>query len=497
MRGVAAAVDLGSNSFHLIIAGLDHDELVAIERLKEKVQLARGSTDGALSPAAIKRGLDCVARFSQRLRSIPLDRVVVVGTAALRGALNRDAFLEPAQRMLRQRIRILSGDEEAELIFLGVSQATAASAGDRLVIDIGGGSTEFCLGGSFAPRRSASVNLGCVTLTNRWFGDGATLAKSYVDACRDACTLVAPLAQTWRDAARGAWVIGTSGTMESVQSVLIANGFSAGSITRDGIAELEQAIVERRWLMDLGVPGLAPERVDIFPAGLAALSAVLETLDIARVEFVDASLQHGLLYDLTARRAEENVQERTVEGWRRRFNVDREQAGRVRNLALDLHAAVAEQWDLKDPDCRRLLGWAADLHEIGLMVSSRQPNRHGAYLVENGDFPGFTSEQRRAVALLIRSHRGGFPSFAFAAFSEPMAGRLKRLAVLLRLAVICERTRTDADSPSVAVVARGSNVDVVVADEWLADHALSRAELEWERERLATADLWLTLNGRR
>ena len=209
------------------------------------------------------------------------------------------------------------------------------------------------------------------------------------------------------------------------------------------------------------MPGLAPERVDIFPAGLAALSAVLETLDIARVEFVDASLQHGLLYDLAARRAEENVQERTVEGWRRRFNVDRDQANRVRRLALELHAAVAEQWDLGDADCRRLLGWAADLHEIGLMVSSRQPNRHGAYLVENGDFPGFTSEQRRAVALLIRSHRGGFPNFAFAAFSEPMAGRLKRLAVLLRLAVICERTRTDADSPTVAIAVRDDTIDVV------------------------------------
>jgi exopolyphosphatase/guanosine-5'-triphosphate,3'-diphosphate pyrophosphatase len=292
-------------------------------------------------------------------------------------------------------------------------------------------------------------------------------------------------------------VIGTSGTIESVQTVLIANGFDSGSITREGIAELEHAIVERRWLTDLGVPGLAPERVDIFPAGLAALSAVLETLDISHVEFVDASLQHGLLYDLAARRAEENVQERTVEGWRRRFNVDRDQALRVRRLALELHAAVEAQWDLGDADCRRLLGWAADLHEIGLMVSSRQPNRHGAYLVENGDFPGFTPEQRRAVALLIRGHRGGFPNFAFAAFSDPIAVRLKRLAVLLRLAVICERTRTDADSPAVTISVRDDAVDVVVAADWLADHALSRAELEWERERLATAGLELTIDARR
>ena len=186
MDGLAAALDLGSNSFHLIIAGLDHDELVAIERLKEKVQLGT-----RLDGRRFERGGHAArSRMCRALRaaaaSVPLDRVVVVGTAALRDAQNRDAFLEPAQRMLRHRIRILSGEEEAELIFLGVSQAMAASAADRLVIDIGGGSTEFCIGGSFAPRRSASIDLGCVTLTNRWFGDGASLAKSYVDARRDA-----------------------------------------------------------------------------------------------------------------------------------------------------------------------------------------------------------------------------------------------------------------------------------------------------------------------
>ena len=493
MDGLAAALDLGSNSFHLIIARLDHGELIAVERLKEKVQLSRGATRGVMSAAAVQRGLDCVARLAQRLRSIPLDRVAIVGTAALREAENRDAFLVPAAQLLRHPIRILSGEEEAELIFLGVSHALAASDDERLVIDIGGGSTEFCVGGSFAPRHSASVNLGCVSLSDRWLTGSASLAKGYLDARRDACELLRPIAASWKRLARNAIVIGTSGTIESVQNVLAANGFGSGLITRDGVAELERAIVERRWVSDLSVPGLAPERVDIFPSGLAALAATLEMLDIESVEFVDASLQHGLLYDLTARRTRENVQQRTIDGWQRRFAVDHTQALRVRRLAWGLLDDVATAWDLNDFSLRLLLGWAADLHEIGLMVSARQPNRHAAYLVENGDLPGFMPEERRAIALLIRSHRGGFPLFSFASFSEPMAHKLRRLAILLRLAVIFERTRTDMDSPHVSAEANDDGIDVTVDARWYADHALSRAELEWERERLGSAAMTLNV----
>jgi exopolyphosphatase/guanosine-5'-triphosphate,3'-diphosphate pyrophosphatase len=489
--GLAAALDLGSNSFHLIIARVDRGELVALERLKEKVQLGRGSTDGTMSPAAIQRGLDCVARFAQRLRSVPLERVSIVGTAALRDARNRDSFLEPAERLLRHPIRILTGEEEAELIFLGVSHALAADHSRRLVIDIGGGSTEFCVGGSFDPQQAASVALGCVTLTDRCFGAGVSLSNGYRDARRDACALLAPIARAWQTHARDAVVIGTSGTIESVQSVLFANGFDSGPVTREGVAELERAILERRWISDLSVPGLEPERVDIFPAGLAAVSAIFDALGIDRLEFVDASLQHGQLYDLAARRTLENVQERTVLGWQHRFAVDVEQARRVRALALRLFDSVSVRWNLANRELRELLGWAADLHEIGQMVSARQPNRHGAYFVENGELPGFSPDERRAIALLIRSHRGGFPMFAFASFSQQAARELKRLAILLRLAVIFERTRTDADSPDVAIVANGDAIDLSIDAHWLTDHALSRAELEWERERLKAVALTL------
>ncbi len=230
--------------------------------------------------------------------------------------------------------------------------------------------------------------------------------------------------RSWKSHAHDAVVIGTSGTIESVQSVLIANGFDSGPITRKGIAELEREILERRWISDLSVPGLEPERVDIFPAGLAAVSAIFETLDIERIEFVDASLQHGLLYDLDRAAC---ARERAG-AHRRRLAAPLRRRRRARRVAfahsaLRLLDAVSGSWDLESVDLRELLGWAADLHEIGLMVSARQPNRHGAYFVENGELPGFSPDERRAIALLIRSHRGGFPLFAFASFSSRRPAR--------------------------------------------------------------------------
>jgi len=493
LDGLAAAVDLGSNSFHLIVARVDANELIAVERIKERVQLGRGAIDGEMSAAAVARGLACIARFSQRLRGVEPARVVVVGTAALRDARNRDAFLGPASALLGQPIRVLRGDEEAELIFLGVSHALAASDSPRLVIDIGGGSTEFCVGPSFAPTASTSIALGCLLLTDRHFAAGTALALGYAAARNEANALLAPIARQWRKSAQGTVAIGTSGTIEAVQSVLVANGFTRGAITRDGVAELEQAILERRWVAELGVPGLAPERVDIFPAGLAALAAVLDALQIAQMDYVQASLQDGLLYDLVARRTVENVQRRTIDGWQRRFAVDRDQAERVRRTALALLGNAARDWQLDEPACGCLLGWAADLHEIGLSVSARQPNRHGAYLVENGELPGFTPDDRRSVALLIRGHKGGFPMFALASFSDLDSERIKRLAIVLRLAVILERTRTGVDSPRVRIRAGGSEIELTVEQHWLDDHALSRRELEWERDRLAAAGIRLVL----
>jgi exopolyphosphatase/guanosine-5'-triphosphate,3'-diphosphate pyrophosphatase len=493
---VVAAVDLGSNSVHLLVARLHHGHLVPVERVKEKVQLARGQRDGRLDPAAVERGLAAVARFAQRLRGIPADRICVAGTSALREATNPDAFVPAASALLRKPVRILSGREEAELVFLGVSHALAAEAGAWLVVDIGGGSTEFCCGRAFTPDRAVSVRLGCVGLTEPWFREGGIPPAEYAAVRARASALLADVPAAL-GSVRGARAIGTSGTVESIQSVLNANGFAKGPITRSALAELERAMVERRWIDYSGIPGLAPERVDIFPAGVAALAAVCETLGLDEVEFVEATLLDGLIHDLLGRRSAEDVRELAVAHWRTRFDVDGAQVARVKKTALTLLDGVGGAWHVDDERSTELLRWACDLHEIGLSVSARQPNRHGAYMIENGDLAGFIAGDRRALALLVRAHRGGFPAFAFAPFDADAAQALRALAVALRLAVILERSRTDADSPQVSAHAPGARrVTLEVDGDWLDAHPLSAFELDAEVRRLATAGMSLSISRR-
>ncbi len=490
MRDAFAAVDLGSNSFHLLIARVRGEHLVPVERVKEKVQLARGQRDGVLHPAAIERGLACVARFAQRLASLPSQRVGIVGTAALRQAVNPEAFLPAAEAAFGRPVRILSGDEEAELIFAGVSHTLAVDSSQWLVLDIGGASTEFCNGAPFHPQRKASVALGCVALTDGFFGDAPFTPSAYRAARAAAMRMLAPIAEQFVPQA-SVRVIGTSGTMQSVASVLGAHGFTSGDITRRGLARLESLVLDRRWVAQAGVPGLAPERVDIFPAGLAQICAMFEVLKLDHIEVVDASLQHGLLYDLANRRSTADIRDLTIADWCERFDVDAAQVKRVEATALTLFDAVSSVWDLSSLH-RARLRWACHLHEIGLAVSSRHPNRHGAYLIENGDLIGFSHDDRRAVAMLVRGCRGAFPSFAFAAFDPPEARSLERTAVLLRLALMLERSRTDVDSP--ALRARGDDkaIDIELPAGWLARHALSRDELGREATRLAEVGIALS-----
>jgi exopolyphosphatase/guanosine-5'-triphosphate,3'-diphosphate pyrophosphatase len=468
------------------------------ERVKEKIQLAKGLRDGILPTDSLARGLASIERMAQRLRPVPLERLAVVGTSALRLATNRHAFIEPAERLLGVPLRILSGDEEAELIFLGVSHALASDERERLVIDVGGGSTELALGRPFALGRVSSVELGCVMLLDRCFANGAPLASAYRDARAVANEMVAAVPGVEHFApSRSIEVIGTSGTVESVLSVLAANGWADGPITREGLRRLEDALLARRWVSEVGVPGLAPERVDIFPSGLAVVCALFDVLGIDEMQFIDASLRDGLLYDLSGRRSAEDVRARSIASWQRRFVIDHAQVERVRRAALHLLAAVGSAWELDSPAYRDLLEWGAALHEVGLSISARQHNRHGAYFVHNGDLPGFGPYERHALAFLVRGHRGSFPEFALAAFSAERARALKQLLVLLRLAVLLERTRCDEDSPVIAARADGSRLRLCLESGWLAKHALSKDELVREQQRLKSVGIDLVVDESR
>ena len=295
MSDLFAALDLGSNSFHMLIARRVGESFETVERIKEKVQLLRGFDGGCLDPAAFARGEACLARFAQRLAGLPRAHLRVVGTHALRQAADRDVFADAARRILGVPLEVIPGDEEARLIYLGVAHHSPCRAGEpRLVVDVGGGSTELAWSGADGrngePAGVASYNVGCVSLTDRFFRPGVGQEDAYLAARSHARSVFHGMAQ----APRGANVIGTSGTIESVQSVLAANGWEADVISARGLASLTESILQRRFLVQAGLPGLAPERVDIFPAGVALLEALFDTFAIDGMRHVDASLQEGI-----------------------------------------------------------------------------------------------------------------------------------------------------------------------------------------------------------
>ena len=501
-----AVLDLGSNSFHLLVARQLQHGWVSDERMKRKVQLLSGFADGRLSEAAIHRGLECIGVFAQRIAAVDRSAVRVMGTFALRRAENRDAFVARASELLGVPVQVISGDEEARLIFLGVAGALPQHDGNRCVVDIGGGSTEIVLGTAgtegAAAATAVSLSLGCVALTDRFFSGPMAPASAYRHARQAAVELLRD--SVLPSVAPGVELVGTSGTIESILTVLDANGWGDGDITAEGLGRIEAALNEHAWFADAGVPGLPLDRVDIFPAGLAILSAVFEVLKLQRMRYVNASMQDGMLEALVAetRRAApadpppgeptpSMPRELTIAQLQLRFEIDRAQAARVAATALELFEAVSGPWMLDD-ECRRLLGWAAALHEIGKLLGPQHYHRHGAYVLKSCELRGFAHEERARLALLVRGHRRSFPGLAFRAFSPDAAEKLRRLIVLLRISVILHRSRRDEPVPT-TVFAVGNTLTLRVAPDWLDAHPLSHSELLVEVAQVAGVGLTLVL----
>lgn len=490
-----AVLDLGSNSFRALLADEVDGELRISERLKEKVQLFKGYQDGKLADEAIDRGVACVARFQQRLASIPRDYVRVCGTHALRHSANANMFVTQAEALLGMPLQVISGEEEARLIFSGVAHHLPASDGSRLVIDIGGGSTEFALGKGFRPTFTASVPMGCVSYTDTYFG-GELITDQTLERARGAA--VAELTRVLGDNVpvfdARIDTIGASGTIESIIDVATANGWADGDINAETLAQTRAALCDQRWVAGIGLPGLTPDRVDIFPAGVALVSALFDFLPIERMRYVAASMQEGILYEAVGRQVED-VQSRTVRDLAKRFRVDGSQVTRVARTAKRLFAAAEHAWFGGDADYLKLLMWACELHEVGKQVAASNYHRHSGYIIANGALRGFSNLEQQRLATLVRSHRRGFPALAFGQRDRAEGVRLMRLAGLLRLAVVLERTRSDADSPEpIGMTVADSEATLELPQGWLATHALSRSELEVEASQLRAAKIDLRLD---
>ena len=484
-----AALDLGSNSFHLIVAQQTNGRLQIVDRIKEMVRLADGlNGDLRLSSGARQRALLCLDRFGQRLRHLRNENVRIVGTNALRKARDSSAFIADAEQRLGHRVEIISGREEARLIYLGVCHALEDNHDRRLVIDIGGGSTELILGRHFQPEIMESLYMGCVSISNRCFSDGALTKRAFKTAINECLQELEGVRTQYLSAGWDA-VIGTSGTMLSVQSVL-AGLYSddAKDIEPTGVQDLIDRMLQAGHLDRLELPGLTQERRAVFPGGVAAVEALIRSLGLKRLQVSDGALREGLLHDLLGRAHHQDIRDYSVRNLMHRYHIEAPHAKRVRDTALGLLAQVAQSWRLQSPQDRLLLAWAADLHEIGMDIAHNQYHKHGGYLLGHMDLPGFSRLDQSQLATLVRLHRR---KFAIDDASVVPEARILRLTALLRLAVVLHRSRSTAPLPHVAAAAKSGQITLWLPKQWLEKHPLTKLDLKEEAEYLANSPISL------
>jgi exopolyphosphatase/guanosine-5'-triphosphate,3'-diphosphate pyrophosphatase len=494
-----AAVDLGSNSFHMMVARAAGDgDLQVIDRLREPVRLAAGLDEQKrLSEEAQARALACLQRFGQRLRGLPAERVRVVGTNTLRRMKRSAEFIAAAEAALAHPLEIISGREEARLVYGGVTHGMGREQPRRLVVDIGGGSTEVIIGRGTRPRLMESVALGCVVHTQRHFEDGVITRARFRKARLAARVELEFLERRYQKAG---WdlAIGASGTVRGVWRVLMSQGWCDQQITAAGLEKLVDLVVERGHVSRLDFEALRDDRRPVFAGGLAVLAAVFDALAIERMATSERALREGLIYDLLGRLSDHDVRSEAVATMARRYAVDTRQAQDIERTALKLLDQVAEAWGLEPRSSAQLLRWAAQLHEIGLVIAHAGYHKHSEYMLRHGDLQGFSQTDQALLATLVRLHRGKFSASALSEVPADWREPLQQLAVLLRLAVLLHRSRAPGLRPPVELTplarARGLQLRFRKSD-WLAAHPLTLADLELEAAYLQAAGLRLQVDA--
>ena len=484
---VLAAVDLGSNSFHMVVARYSHGQLVILDRLREMVRLAAGlGESGRLDDAATDRALRCLERFGQRLRAMRAESVRVVGTNALRRAKRKRWFLERARAALGHPIEIISGLEEARLIYSGVVHTSPLSPDKRLVIDIGGGSTEVVIGEGFEPRLLESLSVGCVGLTAICFDDGKITERRFERARTSVRLELEPILEPYKKLG-WAQAFGSSGTVRVIADVVRRLNPDAPRITVDNLRMLVDRVIAAGHVDELDLPDVDAERAPVFPAGLAILLEVVENLGIDRVRLAEGAMREGLLYDLMGRFTNEDARVRSVRAMEKRYHVDSLQASRVEATAVMLLKQVEADWALEDPLAELVLRWAARLHEAGLDIAHSKYHRHSAYLLQHADMPGFPREEQLLLSAMVGGHRRQLSLEPLEDLLPPWDRNAEFLIVLLRLAVLLHRGRSPQPLPEVTLRVKGRSVSLELPQRWMKEHPLTLEDLEQERIYLKEA----------
>ncbi|MEM9101051.1 MAG: exopolyphosphatase [Pseudomonadota bacterium] len=479
-KEIIAAVDLGSNSFHLVVAQNIGHEITLIDRLKEKVQLGKGLTiDNYLTQEAIDRGLACLQRFSNKLDSYRVSRIRAVGTNTLRVAKNRIAFLDAALHIFPEPINIIAGREEARLIYNGVRHSGHGHV-PSLVIDIGGGSTEIILGVEDTINCLDSLHMGCVVYQSRYFSGTSISQQNFNQAVTAASLELLPIIEQYK---QQGWqkVIGTSGTIQSISNIFASQGSFDGFITLSKLYELRDQLVAFADIDYVNIDGICSDRKSILPAGLAILVALFEALDIEKMTVCDAALREGLLYEMIDAENHVAIRESSVERLIRQFHIDIQQAQRVEQTVLHAFDQVRDVWEF-DEDAKQLLVYAAKLHETGQLVSVSHIHKHSAYILKNADLPGFNQTQKLLISSLVRGSRRKFPFDLFDKLPSSKREVCMRLCRLLRLAVVIHHARIDGVVNDFSLCAKDNSLSLTLSPKLTASFKLLLPDLMQERK---------------
>jgi len=479
-----AAVDLGSNSFHMVVARYVLGQIRIVDRLREMVRMAAGlNGEGGIAPEVMARALDCLSRLGQRVRALPPGRVRAVATNTVRQLRVPQSFLLPAETALGHPIEVVSGREEARLIYLGVAQGHPPTQKRRLVIDIGGGSTEFIIGQGYESLERESLQIGCVATTRRFFGNGKLSRKRWKEGLTEVSAEFQQFAAAYR--ARG-WseALGSSGTIKAIGECLSAMRLTRGAITESALAQLRDALLEADHIDDIRLPGLSDERRPVIAGGVLVLEAAFNALALTRLKVAETAMREGILSDMLGRATQRDSRTASIAAMAQRYGVDAAQAQRVEATALMLFDCVAGRWGLSD-DERSMLSWAARIHELGLSIAHSQYHVHGAYVVRHSDIAGFSTQEQEFLATLLRYHRRGLSTSAFNALPERLATPALRCTLLLRLAVLLQRSHDPQPLPPLRLEAGERSLTLRLPSVWLEAHPLTQADLAAERELCA------------
>ena len=488
-----AALDLGSNSFHMVVAQRVLGQLRVVDRLRETVRMAEGlDKAGRLAPESQARALDCLSRFGQRIAELPPHHVRAIATNTVRQLRAPTSFLQPAEQALGHAIEVVSGREEARLVYLGVAHAQPPKDDQlRLVIDIGGGSTECIIGRGFEPLERESLQAGCIASTRRFFPTGKLSRKRWNFALTEITAEFQQFAAAYRSLG---WdeAIGSSGTNKAIGEICAAMKLTKGAVTAEALPLVRERLLQAERIEDIDLPGLSADRRPIIAGGLLVLESVFAALGLQRMAVSKAALREGVLYDMLGRGGADDPRDASVTALMQRYGIDATQAKRVETTVLQLFDQVAQAWQLEADD-RRMLSRAARLHEIGLAIAHSGYHVHGAYILEHSDIAGFSQQEQRFLAALVRTHRRGIPKSAFEMIPDRLLANARRSAALLRLAVLLHRSHDNEPMPMPALRADGGTLSLALDKRWLQARPLLRADFEGEPEDMLGLGVQLRL----